>query len=621
MDTKRLIIAIALSIVVITAYQYFFIPQQQPDPQRPIAAGKKPDAAPAPAPETVEKNLADIFTKKTPSPDAAPGAEPIETSVVADATRLITVENKLFTAVFTNEGAGLKSFILKKYKDDKGNPLNLISEKVQQFKMGQFPLYPFHFSPFDGDETVMHVNNQRFVCDSISHLAPSPQKPLEILFKYKNAELKISAWKKFIISEDSYIIRLEYGLVKDGAQLPASLVFGPDLENNINEERSPALGLKMFAYDGSEKITQEFSNVKTVRAEGNMNFEKAQGELGAGFIWAAYHRDYFAAVFHTLPGKSSVRYSLVKEHVQAHPAPVSNKDDAVAGKDKSKNDAAPAATVHTYAYLIVSHPQAIFMGPKDNQLFESINSYFPEIDMLIDYGWLAFIAKLLLKGINLCYALIPNYGWAIILFTVILKIILFPLTYTSSVSMAKMQALQPKLKALRKKYKNMKDPDQRRKFSEEQMALFKEEKVNPASGCLPMLLQLPILFAFFYLLRTSIIVRHEPWLLWLTDLSLKDPFYIMPILNGVSMIALNKFTPTANSAEGGVQQKIMMWMMPVFITFIGIGLPSGLMLYWVASNILQMGQQYYINERVLKKKKEDEQSLKIFKRKKGVKTV
>jgi YidC/Oxa1 family membrane protein insertase len=183
--------------------------------------------------------------------------------------------------------------------------------------------------------------------------------------------------------------------------------------------------------------------------------------------------------------------------------------------------------------------------------------------------------------------------------------------------MAKMQTLQPKIKAIKKKYKNLKDPEQRKQMNVETMALYKTEKVNPMGGCLPLLLQMPILFGFFNLLRTSINVRHEPWMLWIADLSLKDPIYLLPILMGVSQIIVQKMSPSS----GDPTQKKMMYLMPVVITFFVMSLPSGLTLYWFVSNVLQIGQQHIINKKIYVQKKEEEKQKKAQKRKKGKKGV
>ena len=176
-----------------------------------------------------------------------------------------------------------------------------------------------------------------------------------------------------------------------------------------------------------------------------------------------------------------------------------------------------------------------------------------------------------------------------------------------------MQTIQPKIKAIKKKYKNSRDPQQRKQMNVETMALYKQEKINPAGGCLPLLLQMPILFGFFNLLRTTIDVRHEAWIGWITDLSLKDPYFILPILMGITQIIVQKLSPTSADST----QKKFGYIMPVVITFFVMYLPSGLTLYWFVSNLLQIFQQRYINKLMFKKKKEEESQMKTKKRKKG----
>jgi len=270
-----------------------------------------------------------------------------------------------------------------------------------------------------------------------------------------------------------------------------------------------------------------------------------------------------------------------------------------------------------YSYMIVTKPNLVFMGPKDEQVLASVeqNYLFTGISEVVDYGWgfIGTIASVMLKGIVLIHGIFPNWGWALVIFTILIKALLFPLTYASSVSMAKMQTLQPKIKAIKKKYKNLKDPEQRRKMNEETMTLYRSEKVNPAGGCLPMLLQMPILIAFFRLLPISINFRHEPWILWITDLSVKDPIYLLPILMGATQIMVTKMSPTTSE---GAQQK-MMYIMPVIFVLLFLNYSAGLNLYWFISNLLQMVQQYFINKKIFKEKKDEDKLKRSLKRKKG----
>lgn len=621
MDTKRLIIAIALSIIVITVYQYFFMPKPKPPVDPPAQtvgletrAAEQDTGAQTQArveeksTSTGTRDLGDLTTQ--PKRESKPVEEKmigaVEVDLKGTESKDVTVDTDLFTAVFTNEGAGLKSFILKKYLDDKKQPLDLVSHKVFE-KIGQDDSYslpfPFYFSTFGEDkehkEIFKVLNREKYVYEGSSSITLNGGETREIVFRYKDVEKNLSVFKKFIIANGSYLVGLDYELVIDGEELDVPYVFGPDLENNISESRAIQGGVKIIAFDGTDTSDMEFVSVKTFETP-DAAIERGEGQLGSNFLWAAYDRAYFTALFRTTPRKSKIRY-------------LTDKETTVVMEGEEGKEQKEKKVTEYYSYMEVTNPTLVYLGPKDEEVLESVTGAIPGANEVIDYGFLSIVAKVLLKGINFVHGFIPNYGWAIVIFTIFLKILLFPLTYTSSVSMAKMQTLQPKIKAIKKKYKNMKDPDQRKKMNVETMELYKKEKVNPAGGCLPMLLQLPILFAFFSLLRTCINVRHEAWIFWISDLSLKDPIYLLPILMGASQILLQKMSPT--TAEGA-QQK-MMYIMPVFITFIVINLPSGLTLHWFTSNLLQIGQQVIINKKIYGEKKEEERALKAQKRKRG----
>jgi YidC/Oxa1 family membrane protein insertase len=211
------------------------------------------------------------------------------------------------------------------------------------------------------------------------------------------------------------------------------------------------------------------------------------------------------------------------------------------------------------------------------------------------------MAEILHQAIKYIHKTIPNWGFSIIILTVIIKILFFPLTYSSTKSMAKMQELQPKMKAIRAKYKKAKqDIAQRRKMNEEIMKLYKEHGVNPAGGCLPMLIQLPIFWGFFRMLAISLEFRQSPFIFWIRDLSMKDPFYVTPILMGITQYISQKMTPTSADPT---QQRMMM-IMPVVMTIFFMNFSSGLVLYWLTNNVLQIGQQYIMNRLRKKQKRE-----------------
>ena len=233
-----------------------------------------------------------------------------------------------------------------------------------------------------------------------------------------------------------------------------------------------------------------------------------------------------------------------------------------------------------------------YWGPKQ---YEQLSALPYGLEETINLGWFKIISKPLLFGLGWIHDnVVANYGWAIILMTILIRILLFPLMHKSTVSMQKMQKVNPKVQAIRNKYRpKLKDKQGRpnsemqRKMNEETMALYKTEGVNPAGGCLPMLLQIPVLFAFYNILSAAIELRGAPWILWITDLSAKDPLYVLPIVMGASQFLQQKMTPTA----GDPMQRRMFALMPIFFTVLFLGFPSGLVLYWLTNNILGITQQ------------------------------
>jgi YidC/Oxa1 family membrane protein insertase len=589
MDTKKLILAIVLSVTVLLVYQYFFMPKPvaQNRVSLPTAEQQQKTNTPAETKGGSAPDIGSILNQPETETIAPENELPLQTvteNLMAEKEKLITVDNVYFTAIFTNRGAGLTSFVLKKYKDDAGKPMDLISRSAKESSF-----YPFYFYS-EKDDFSRILNKALFLYRGNEPVKIGGRETKEIVFEYADQAQNLLARKKFIFSEDSYVIRLEFQVSKNGRVIEAlPVVFGPDLENNDSRDRAMMMNLKIAAYNGTDLDSLEFSKQKTIPQAGQA-FEKAAGEKGSGFYWTAYETTYFAAVFKTDLLKSRLSYLVYKQ-----PMP----------KDQAK----------LFSYMIVTNPTAIFIGPKDEKILHAVEKEYPDLNKIIEYGWFGAIAKIMLKGIVFIHGFIPNYGWALIVFTLFLKLILFPLTYSSSVSMAKMQNLQPKMKAIKKKYKNTKDMEQRKLMNMEIMALYKQEKVNPAGGCLPILLQLPILWGFFRLLSVCINVRHEPWILWITDLSKKDRFYVLPILMGVTQLIQQRMTPSG----GDDTQKKLMYIMPFVMTIMFASFPSGLNLYWCFSNLLQIGQQKFINEKIHKEKKEEIREIKILKRKKGAK--
>jgi YidC/Oxa1 family membrane protein insertase len=214
---------------------------------------------------------------------------------------------------------------------------------------------------------------------------------------------------------------------------------------------------------------------------------------------------------------------------------------------------------------------------------------------VINFGMFDFLAVPLLRALKWIHGYVANYGWAIIILTFLINAVMFPLRHKSMVSMRKMQELQPQVNAIKERYGRLKATDpERQKMNTEMMNLYKEKGVNPASGCIPILLTFPILFAFYSLLSQAIEIRGEPFVWWIQDLSAHDPYYVTPILMGASQFWQQKMTPMSPDPQMQMQQKMML-LMPLVFTFMFLWMPSGLTIYWFFSNLLAIGQQYLTN--------------------------
>jgi len=281
---------------------------------------------------------------------------------------------------------------------------------------------------------------------------------------------------------------------------------------------------------------------------------------------------------------------MVRHHRQVFLIALLADKGSVASVEIKKNQAGFLESVSSSPVFSLAPGQSVtvahklFVGPKDIDVLKSQGS---SLEQSLDLGWFTVLAKPMLHSLKFFYRYVQNYGLAIIIITIILKILFFPLTHKSYKSMKEMGNLQPKMAALKEKYKNDRDA-----MNRAVMELYREHKVNPLGGCLPMVVQIPVFFALYKALMFSIELRHAPFMFWVTDLSAKDPYYVTPIIMGVTMFVQQKMTPS-NMDE--MQQKIML-ALPVVFTFMFLSFPSGLVLYWLVNNILTIGQQMYINK-------------------------
>jgi YidC/Oxa1 family membrane protein insertase len=381
-------------------------------------------------------------------------------------------------------------------------------------------------------------------------------KPATLAFTLTTPE-GITLRRTFTFHEGKYSIDLQEELANSGAarkEGALQLVLKSRVEDAKGDTRFEVHGPVTFA-DNS------------LQAPKIADVGKEAKSYDKGVLWSGFNDKYFlSAVIATEGSIAGVRIAEKNSYV-----------DNVISSPVFPLDPGKGRTIS----------YRLFFGPKDLDILKAQGSRLEEA---IDYGWFSAIAKPLLYALKYFYRYTGNYGMAIIIITVILKIIFFPLTHKSYKSMKEMQKIQPMMTKLKEKFK-----DDRDGLNRAVMELYKEHKVNPLGGCLPMIVQIPVFFALYKALMFSIELRHAPFVLWITDLSAKDPFYVTPIIMGVTMVIQQRMTPTAGMDP--IQAKMMM-ALPVVFTFMFLNFPSGLVLYWLVNNILTIAQQYYINKKL-----------------------
>ncbi|HWR69422.1 MAG TPA: membrane protein insertase YidC, partial [Desulfomonilia bacterium] len=452
----------------------------------------------------------------------------------------------LYTATFSTRGARLTSFKLKKY-------LTTMGSDAQGVEILRTPMPTLLLNRGSSDEGFMYES-------STQGTMVIGNTPGAIEFR-TTPSTGITLKKIYTIDPQTYL--LGYRTVIENHTTAPMAVSGEIIFNN-----SYPLDKKMegYAFQGpvlvNGKHLEEFK-IDKVKKIGTYR------EFTGDVQWFGFEDKYFLQAIISKAASSTtltikrIDEKLVELHYALTPATVQ------AGSSLSRDN-------------------LIFMGPKELKILKAAGY---NLNKALDFGFFDIIAKPLLISMNWIFRYTMSYGWTIIILTVIIKILLYPLTLKSFTSMKELQKIQPLMKEIQQQYK-----DDKQKMNQELMRLYQEHKINPMGGCLPMLLQIPILFALYKVFYQAIELRHTPFHIvgsWLPDLSAADPYYITPILMGASQFVMQKMTPTAGDP---MQQKIMLFM-PVLFTFLFLNFPSGLVIYWLISNILSIVQQAYINRK------------------------
>ena len=547
---RRLLLVFALTFLVIVLFQPLlkkYYPQPPaPQTQPQIQTQVPPPLSPAASPANVERPKAG----KTTPPATREASTESET----------TIENDLYRVTFTNRGGQVKSWILKKFNDDKGAPLELVNQAAAQ-------RYGYPLSLWTYDETLRTQLNSALYVTSSSGTVTAPA---ELSFEYANADVSVHKVFRF---DHTYVVEVETSVTSKGAAIPAF----PAWPAGFGDEITPV------GYAASRVEYQVNRDIKRLAIKS----VSGGNTLPGPFNWAGVVDQYFAAVFIPDDPQSVVTVTL-------HNSIDIPKDAKSNQPETTKADVLGAAVGNPRGTTL----ERLYVGPKQLHTLETVAvptivEAPQDLRALVNFGFFGVIARPLFIWLRWTYKYVGNWGWAIVIQTLIINLALLPLRITSMKSALKMQKIQPQMNAIKEKYKKytMRDP-RRQEMNTEIGALMKSQGVSPVGGCLPMLIQMPFLFAYYAMLGSALDLRQASWL-WIKDLSSADPYLILPILIIITGLATQRLTPQAGMDPS--QQKMMNVMMPVMFGFISYRLASGLCLYWCEGSIIAIAQQLIMN--------------------------
>lgn len=539
---KRVLLAVLLSFVVLFVYQ-LVVTRYFPAP-RP---GAQPRSAPPPRARSAPSEGA---SARSPSAESKEGRETAAPVVADTDVREILVDTNEVRAVFENRGARLKSYRLKHYLSERGDPLDLVPPDLPATEP----------RPFDialEDPILTERIRRALFRPSATTLTVGSARGM-VRFDFEDAS-RLRVTKEFYFDgQRPYVVEVRVSVQQGDREMPVRLYWGPGIGSGDPRQS------RLYYRQGPQAL---YSIRREVSRISPSSLDKAvSGRQPFDFVGVDDH--YFLAVAVRPDPPPSVRYRSI----------------VLPGAGEPRQ---------FVAFELVSPSPRLnwrfFIGPKD---FDRLAAVDRDLVRAIHFGWFGWLVVPLLRSLKWINSYVGNYGWSIIILTLLINAAMFPLRHRSVVAMRKLQEIQPEIKAIQDRYAKLKLTDPaRRKMNEELMALYRQRGVNPASGCLPMLLTLPVLFAFYSMLSVAVELRGAPFIWWIRDLSRHDELYITPLLMGATMVWQQKLTPTSADPT---QQKVMM-LMPVIFTVMFLWAPSGLVLYWFVSNLWAIGQQIVTN--------------------------
>jgi YidC/Oxa1 family membrane protein insertase len=534
--------------------------------------------APEPTPvqnsqqQTAPASTSQVNTPTPPSAETTTAATP--NTVQAAAEQQTIVENELYRITFSNKGAQVVHWILKRYKDDAGHPLDLVNQPAA--KQAGFPLSLYVYDA----GLRSRLTQALYVPSSEGAVTVNSSAPTEVSFDYANAGLHVHKSFRF---DQSYVIHASAEVTLNGAPIQALLSWPAALGDDVT-----ALLYNSEQIDFDQNGSTTHLAVKKISGGNTLN---------GPFDWAGLSDLYFASVFlPDVPGSATVVTLHDQISVPRDAKDPSSKFDTVPILGAAIGD----RTAGPVSARLYAGPKALDVlkairaaGPNDN-LAAGVAPTGPSLEPLVDFGFWSFLSKPLFLWLHWTYDhMVPNWGWSILILTLIINLAVLPLRITSMKSALKMQRIQPQVSAIREKYKKYKMGDPRQaEMNRELSVLYKEEGVNMFGGCLPTLIQFPLLIAFYSMLAKAIDLRQAHWM-WLPDLSRPDPLHILPVFFVISMFLVQWLTPAPGMDPA--QRKMMAFMMPAMFGFWTWTVASGLALYWAGGNIIGIIQQLAMN--------------------------
>ena len=587
---RRLLVVFALTFLVIMLFQPL-MKKYGPQPPAPAKTAGSGGQAGGAAQSAESGTGQSAVTTQASSPQASSAQTSLTqrsmkqasltqtlAPVVANSETETVIENDLYRIVLTNRGGRVKSWVLKKYTDDKGGPLELVNAAAAGLYGYPLTLWTYDAGLRDKLNSALYVMAtptlpQSARKDGAPATSPTPVAPPEIKFAYSDGDVSVE--KSFTFDRNSYVVGVKTAVNVKGAQVTAFPMWPAGFGGDTTGAQYATAQI-VYQYDNKvERLA-----IKKI---------SGGGTLAGPFHWAGVSDQYFAAVFLPEDPQNAAMVTLHNALEIPH-----NASDA-SNKQMDKVDVLGAAVGSVKG----ATEARLYVGPKALADLESvavpgITGTDPDLRAIIDFGWLGIIARPLFLWLKWMYNhIVGNWGWAILLQTLVINVALLPLRLSQMKSMLKMQRVAPQIKSIQEKYKkySLRDP-KKAEMNEEISALYKKEGVNPAGGCLPLLIQMPFLFAYYRMLNVAMDLRHAPWM-WVHDLSAPDPWHILPVAIIVTMLIMQRMTPQAGMDPA--QQKMMNVMMPGMLGLMSWNLPAGLGLYWSAGQLIGIGQQSVMN--------------------------